>query len=51
MIHRGRAVKVAEGHVGDKDRVNAELKGALLTSTWMAGSVVMPPESSRGRNK
>lgn len=42
---------MAEGRLGDKDRVTAELKGAALTSTWMAGLRALPPESSRGRNK
>lgn len=50
MMDAKRCVgEAAEGHLGDKDRVTAELKGAALTSTWMAGLEV--PESHRGRNK
>ncbi len=44
-------VRAAEGHLGDKDRVTAELKGAALTSTWITGLEALLSESGRGRNK
>lgn len=48
MIHRGGVVEAAEGHISDKDRVTTELKGAALTSTWMAE---LSPENHIGGNK
>lgn len=47
-MHGGEVITAEEGRRCDKDTVAAELKGAALTRTWMAGLEASPPES-RGR--
>lgn len=50
MIHSG-GVKAAEGHLRDKDTVTAELKGAALTRTWMAGARRAERKRERARER
>lgn len=39
----GVAVEAAEGHLCDKYTCAVELKGAVLTRTWMTGLKASPP--------